>query len=122
MKEKIQEAAQEFADKVNSIVQEELDKAIEGAFSQFRDAASVTAGRAKGSRKTKAAAAEGEEHPLSVSIYSFVADNPSSSMEDIAKGLGKNSGDLKKHAKKLVVDGWLKTTGRARGTRYTVKK
>ncbi len=52
-------------------------------------------------------------------VLSYLADNPASSGEDIAKALGTDTRTLRPTVKKLIEAKRVKTKGRARGMRYS---
>lgn len=73
-------------------------------------------GRGKGKGK-RAAAVSG---PASAQILDYVAANPGSRLEQIAKGMGKASAALKAAVAALLASGALTKTGQRRGTAYSI--
>ena len=73
--------------------------------------------RGKGRRGKRGAAVSGA---ASAQILDYVAANPGSRLEQIAKGLGKASASLKPTVAAMLESGALTKTGQRRGTSYSV--
>jgi len=73
-------------------------------------------GRGKGKRGQRGAPVSGA---ASAEILDYVATNPSSRLEQIAKGLGKASATLKSTVAAMLASGALTKTGQRRGTSYS---
>ncbi|MEZ6013544.1 MAG: hypothetical protein R3F49_00390 [Planctomycetota bacterium] len=84
-------------------------------------AAPAAAATASGTRKTRAkrgSAAAAGSGAMAATISEFVAANPGSRLEQIAKGLNKKSDGLKPVVSALLASGGLRKTGQKRGTQY----
>ncbi len=56
-----------------------------------------------------------------LSVLNIITSNPGQGVEQISKGLGVSSGELKLPIKKLLAEGLVKTKGQRRGTKYFAK-
>lgn len=75
------------------------------------------AGR-KGKRGKRSTEAVGE---MAEKLFNYIAANAGQSIEEIGKGLGVATKELKLPIKKLLGGKRIKTTGQRRGTRYSAK-
>ena len=104
----IDKAAEATSDKA-------VSKGLEEARATLAACLSLAGGDAAASTLTPHARVSVEPE----SIVAYLASNPGSSGEDVAKALGCDTKTLRPAMKKLIADKRVKTKGKARGMRYT---
>lgn len=83
-------------------------------------AASKPAARAEAPAKGRVRRDDSQLQAVKDKILDFLSDNPSSSVESVATGLGTSTKTLAHPIKQLLADGHIQKKGQKRATRYFV--
>jgi len=130
----IQDKVGSFAQELTLLVRKAAVEAVAGALGATdtrprrgrppgRKAASSATGRprrgaAPGRRRKRGRRSAEQLGAISDRLYKYVKSNPGQSIEQIGKGLGLPTSELKRPASNLLEGKKLRTTGQRRGTKY----
>jgi len=133
----IQDKVESFAQELAQLVRRAAVEAVSGALGATesrprrgrppgRRAAGATAAPSKakgrpagaGGRRKRGRRSTAQLGQISDQLYKYVKSNPGQSIEQIGKGLGRPTSDLKRPASNLLEQKKLRTTGQRRGTKY----
>jgi hypothetical protein len=122
----IEQRIQAFAQELNQLVREAALQAVQDALGGGSRPASRTSGTARaakapgGARRTGGRRSSQQMATMMAAVRDFVASNPGARMEQISKGVGRSTVQLRLPVNKLLQEGHLQKRGEKRATEYFV--